>query len=252
MGYYLSGPHTVYPPDTVFFITITVIDWVDVFTREEYKKIIVESLDFCCRNKGLQLHAWVLMTNHIHLIASHETDSDHLWQVIRDFKKFTSKKIIASIIGNPVESRKKWMVGHFLEENIANNDDASCSVSKKGISPADLNHTVYDCANCSAYPRDCKICIAEMRDERRKETERSDTRHYHLWQRGFDRYCIYNIKHMRQKIDYLHENPVRAGFVSKPWEYRYSSYPNYCGEEGLIDIDCVDLGLIDSTKSRHW
>lgn len=211
MSRYYPGAYMTLPPDTVYFITITVIDWVDVFTREEYKSIIAESLDYCRRKKGLQIYAWVLMTNHIHLIAAHDTDCEHLWKVIGDFKKFTSRKIIGAILENEGESRKKWMLRHFLEENILCSDDASCSVSKN---------------------------------------TNSDTPHYHLWQRGADKYCILNIKHLRQKMDYIHANPVRAGIVFKPWEYRYCSYPNYCGEQGMLEIDLLDLGISDSCRYR--
>lgn len=252
MSNFYPGGHHSYPADTIFFITFTVIDWVDVFTRNDYRQIITDSLDFCRKEKGLLLHAWVLMTNHIHMIASHEIDSDHLWQTIGDFKKFTSKKIIEAIINNPVESRKKWMLKHFREDNIIKNADASCSVSKSTKSVNVLNHTAYDCANCQVYPTDCCICLSEMNTYAPDDRNAAHTTHYHLWQRGYDKYCIHNIKHLRQKIDYLHANPVRAGIVFKPWEYRYSSYPNYCGEKGIIDIDLIDLGQNDPTKPGKW
>jgi len=41
---------------------------------------------------------------------------------------------------------------------------------------------------------------------------------------------------MDQKLDYLHNNPVEAGFVSEPQDYLYSSARDYCGEKGLLDI----------------
>ena len=59
MSRYHPGAFIKFPPDTVYFITITVIDWVDVFTREEYKRIIADSLDFCRKTKGLRIYAWV-------------------------------------------------------------------------------------------------------------------------------------------------------------------------------------------------
>ena len=183
---------------------------------------------------------------------SHKIDNEHLSDVIRDFKKFTSKAVISAIIDNPVESRKRWMLKHFEEENIAANDDASCSVSKKGVGYKDYDHSDYPCDSCNGFPSDCGICIKEMRHDALSQTGKDSGVHYHLWQRGFDKYCIYNIKHMRQKIDYLHENPMRAGIVFKPCEYRYSSCPNYCGGEGLIDIDHIDLGLTDPTKASKW
>ncbi len=57
-------------PEGLYFVTYSVIEWIDVFSRLVYKDIIVESLKYAQKNKGLIIHAWVIMTNHIHLIAS--------------------------------------------------------------------------------------------------------------------------------------------------------------------------------------
>ena len=62
--------HKIKNQDALHFITITVVGWVDVFTRMQYKDIIIESLKFCVQNKGLKLYAYVIMTNHLHLIVS--------------------------------------------------------------------------------------------------------------------------------------------------------------------------------------
>ena len=53
----------------MYFITSTVVDWVDVFTRPVYKHVIIESLEYCQKEKGLIIYAWVLMTNHLHVIV---------------------------------------------------------------------------------------------------------------------------------------------------------------------------------------
>lgn len=50
------------------FLTFTVIDWVDVFTRKEFKLEIVDSMNYCIREKGLIIYAWVIMSNHVHVI----------------------------------------------------------------------------------------------------------------------------------------------------------------------------------------
>ena len=63
--------------------------WLDVFTRNEYKDLIIESLTFCQKNKGMEIHAWCIMTNHVHLIfRSSLGDPSGL---MRDFKGFTSR-----------------------------------------------------------------------------------------------------------------------------------------------------------------
>lgn len=95
-----------------YFLTMTVVNWIDVFTRPVYKQIIVDSLKYNQDNKGLIIYAWCLMSNHLHLIA--EADNNHnLSDILRDFKKFTSKAIVKEIQENPEESRKKWMLSEF-------------------------------------------------------------------------------------------------------------------------------------------
>ena len=92
------------------FITITVIDWVDVFIRLEYYRILDASLNYCIQNKGLRVHAYVYMTSHIHLIVTSEGEA--LQDIIRDFKKFTSKRMIEAIKEYP-ESRREWLLKKF-------------------------------------------------------------------------------------------------------------------------------------------
>ncbi len=54
------------------FLTFTVTDWVDIFTRKDYKFVITDSLTYCIRNKGLTVFAWCLMSNHLHLVCCAE------------------------------------------------------------------------------------------------------------------------------------------------------------------------------------
>jgi REP element-mobilizing transposase RayT len=99
----------------LYFITSTVHQWVDVFTRQEYIDILLESLRFCQREKGLKIYAWVVMSNHIHLIV--QSDKVPLSDIIRDFKKFTSSTITKAIERNPKESRKRWMLWLLKKED---------------------------------------------------------------------------------------------------------------------------------------
>lgn len=92
------------------FITATVVDWVDVFSRKIYKDCIIESLDFCIKNKGMILYGYVIMSNHIHLII--QSEDSKLSDLIRDFKKFTAKTILNEIENGP-ESRADWMLKRF-------------------------------------------------------------------------------------------------------------------------------------------
>lgn len=109
----------------IHFISFAVVQWIDVFTRKEYAEIIVESLKFCQKNKGLKIHAWCIMSNHVHLIVS-TAHPNKLSDVLRDFKKFTSNQIIKAITENKKESRKRWMLWIFKkagEKNKRNEDN---------------------------------------------------------------------------------------------------------------------------------
>ncbi|HMK02932.1 MAG TPA: transposase [Ferruginibacter sp.] len=87
-----------------YFLTFTVVDWVDVFIRPAYKQVIADSLNFCIAQKGLRVFSWCLMTNHLHLMAE-AREGFKLSHIIRDFKKFTAYTILRSIEDEP-ESRR--------------------------------------------------------------------------------------------------------------------------------------------------
>jgi len=70
------------------FITFTIVDWIDLFTRSVYCDIILDSLRFCQKEKGLNIYAYVIMPSHIHMIIA--TDHpDGLSAIIRSFKSYT-------------------------------------------------------------------------------------------------------------------------------------------------------------------
>jgi putative transposase len=95
----------------VYFISFAVVEWIDVFTRKQYRDLLVESIKYCQENKGLLVHAWCIMSNHVHLITS--AVNEDLPDILRDLKKFTSKQIIAAIEKNEHESRREWMLDLF-------------------------------------------------------------------------------------------------------------------------------------------
>lgn len=110
---YLSIMTTGYKidaPTFPYFLTFQVVDWVDIFSRKVYRDIVLESLDYSRKHKGLQIWAYVIMTNHVHAILS--ARNGDLPNLIRDFKRFTATKIIKTI---PLirESRQDWMLKRF-------------------------------------------------------------------------------------------------------------------------------------------
>jgi REP element-mobilizing transposase RayT len=181
-GYQIHNQHAIH------FITFAVVQWIDIFTRKIYADIVVDSLKYCQQNKGLKIHAWCLMSNHIHLIISVNEDNN-LSDVLRDFKKFTSFKIKKELNNSVVESRKKWMLWIF---------------NKAG-------------------------------EKNMRNTE------FQFWQQDNHPIELDNDHIFQSKIDYLHQNPVRAGIVREEKDYLLSSAIDYYStEKGLIEIDFLD------------
>jgi putative transposase len=166
------------------FITSSVVKWIDVFSREAYTEIVAESLKFCIEKKGLQLHEWVIMSNHIHLIASADEEKQ-LADIMRDMKKFTSQRIIAAIEANLQESRRDWLLWMFKRAGALNKNNET----------------------------------------------------YQFWQQDNHPIELSTNEMIHQRLDYLHNNPVKAGYVWEPQHYKYSSAIDYyTDEKGLLPL----------------
>jgi len=92
----------------IHFVTFTVHQWADVFTRQIYVDEYLSSVIYCQEHKGLEVYAWVIMSNHVHMII--RSKNENLSDIIRDLKKYTSKKLYKAISDNPQESRKEWLL----------------------------------------------------------------------------------------------------------------------------------------------
>ncbi|MDO8965069.1 transposase [Algoriphagus sp.] len=84
-----------------YFLTFQVVGWADVFTRKIYRDFILENLTYSRKEKGLYLYGFLIMSNHIHLVVQQKDRKLSDW--VRDFKKYTSKKLLKLILENPQE-----------------------------------------------------------------------------------------------------------------------------------------------------
>jgi REP-associated tyrosine transposase len=158
------------------FFTCTVVGWLPVFTRPETVNIVFDSWRFLQANSRLCLFGYVILENHLHLIASAPDFSKE----IGDFKSFTARKII----------------DHLQERNA---------------------RTLLDLLGYF------------------KLRHKADQEHQ-LWQEGSHPQEILDEEMMVQKLEYMHFNPVKRGYVDDPVHWRYSSARNYAGQQGLIDV----------------
>ncbi len=104
--------YIIHDQQAIYYMTFTVVGWIDVFSRQCYRDIVIDSWKYCQQNKGLHWHAYVIMSNHVHLIASVD-EGYRLSDFVRDSKKFSSKKIMEEIENSGIESRREWMLHQF-------------------------------------------------------------------------------------------------------------------------------------------
>jgi REP element-mobilizing transposase RayT len=173
--------------EEAYFITITTVGWIDIFTRLNQKHIIINALKYCQENKGLEIYCYCLMSSHIHLLCK-GTNGFILSDIMRDFKRHTSKSIIQTIQVEP-ESRREWMLAYFH-----------------------------------------KAC-----EHLKKEQK------YKVWQNGYHAEHIYSNKFIRQKLDYIHNNPVKDKIVTLPEDYYFSSARNYAKLDNDLEVVLLDL-----------
>ncbi len=125
------------------------------------------------------------MPSHVHFVF--RSTKENPSGVIGDFKKYTSKKIVKAIQGNPQESRKEWLLWMF----------------------------------------------------ERAGKKKSNIVKRQFWQHHNKPIELWSAKVIQQKIDYIHNNPVQAGFVTVPTQWKYSSARNIANEDPAFEIDAI-------------
>jgi REP element-mobilizing transposase RayT len=135
----MSTKYKVGDNELAHFVTFSVVNWIDALTRTTYKEIIIESLQYCIKEKGLVLHAWVIMSNHVHLIISAKPGY-LIGNILRDLKKFTCRQIIKAIQENPKESRKEWMIWMFERAGKRNSNNKEFQFWQQDNHPIELSN----------------------------------------------------------------------------------------------------------------
>ena len=133
----MSTKYKIHNPDGMYFVSFAVVHWVGVITRRAYRDILIENLKYCQANKRLEIFAWCIMSNHLHLIIRAK-EGFVLPDILRDFKKFTSKKLIESIINYREESRKEWMLEIFRKHGEQNGNNTSYQFWRQNNKPIEI------------------------------------------------------------------------------------------------------------------
>ncbi|WP_452601293.1 REP-associated tyrosine transposase [Pontimicrobium sp. MEBiC06410] len=169
----------------LYFVSFATVNWIDVFTRQVYFNVLVDSINYCRKEKGMELYCYCFMPSHIHLIF--RSSNNQPSELLRDFKRYTSKKVMKTIENNPQESRREWLLWMF---------------------------------------------------ERAGKKNTTTTKHQ-FWQHHNKPIELWSEQVIKQKIDYIHNNPVEAGFVVNAIDWKYSSARNFQDDNTVLEIDNV-------------
>ncbi len=107
-------------PNTPYFVTFTIVKWINIFTKPFYMKIIWDSLQYCRKEKSMGLYGFVFMTNHLHLIISAKEEKPTISDIVRDFRKYTAQKIIQQLQN---KDNRKWILDLLREEGTKSSNN---------------------------------------------------------------------------------------------------------------------------------
>jgi REP element-mobilizing transposase RayT len=168
--------YRIFETEYPYFMTCSIVGWLPLFTRPEAVKFVLDSWKYSQRERGLKLFGYVVMENHVHLIASAPDLSD----VMQRFKSFTARQIV----------------------------DRLEAIGDKSL-------------------------LTQLRLHKLSHKTESA---FQVWQEGNHPQQIQDDDMMWQKLEYVHDNPVRRGYVDDPLHWRYSSARNYARQQALIDV----------------
>ena len=186
----MSRNYKIRDQQKIYFVTFTVINWIDFFIRDIYRDVFIKSVKHCQAEKGLEVYAWCMMTSHIHIIVGTQ-GKEPLEGIIRDLKSFTSKSFRKLLEETDAvgESRREWL-------------------------------------------------LWMMQRAGRKNSNNND---FQFWQQHNQPEVLDTNEIMDQKLEYIHMNPVKAGFVDRPEAWLYSSAADYMEErKGMLDLIYIE------------
>ena len=143
-------------PKGLYFVTLTVVGGIDVFTRHEYCDLLVENLNHCIDHKRLRVYEYAIMPNRLHMIAGVSEGKGNLPKVLRDLKSVSAKQLLRAIAEHPEETRKEWLLRLFQFFANRYQHDAEHHFWQFGNQPVDLEKLAQK-ENDLPSPIDCLL-----------------------------------------------------------------------------------------------
>ena len=131
----------------LYFVTFAVVNWIDLFVRNEYRQLIIDSWEYCHEHKGLEIYSYCMMSSHIHMIIG--SNKDKLEDIMRDMKRHTSETLKEAIKSHPSESRREWILWMMERAGKQNGNNIRFQLWRQDNHPIELKDSkhIHDTLN---------------------------------------------------------------------------------------------------------
>jgi len=134
----MSRKYKFQDQDKLYFVSFAVVYWIDLFIRNEYKNILINSWSHCIKQKAMELYGYCIMTSHVHMIIG--TQGINMEDTMRDMKRYTSIQLKAAIQDHPFESRREWMLWMMKRAGRKNSNNVDFQLWQQDNHPIQLNN----------------------------------------------------------------------------------------------------------------
>ena len=197
-------------PGHAHFVTAKINRFIPLFAAHEFCRMLLANFDFYRRKHDFKLLGYVLILDHFHAIIypQHEVP---ISKILQNIKGYTAKQILDRLRECPTS----W-------------DELGGLV----VSPEQLE---------VARQTPAERCLRNLRvptlADFRVTKPRTRGQVHQVWQEGFYDFNIYTEWKLREKLNYMHKNPVDWGLVDDPGDYVYSSCRNFYDEDSVLPIE---------------
>ncbi|HUV52570.1 MAG TPA: transposase [Dehalococcoidia bacterium] len=181
----------------VHFVTTRTYENHPYFENDEFLNILLEELKFYSKKNGFTLMGYVIMPDHVHLLLwwdKEEKPGLSISKIMQVVKGATSRQIVDL-------------------------------VQTKG-----LEQTLQATHKESGTQRTCKRELQAIHESGIGSKSHKRNLRHRIWQPGFYDFNVHSEEKLLEKLNYMHNNPVKAGLVSSPQDYKWSSFKEYFEE----------------------
>ncbi|MFO7850851.1 MAG: REP-associated tyrosine transposase [Bacteroidota bacterium] len=157
--------------------------------------------------------------------------------IVSWIKIFNDEKIISILIDSIIYCQLNKGLEIYAYVIMPDHSHMVCrSISDNSLSDIFRDLKKFTSRSIIKYLKQYKSRIYSSWLDRFRDNNNDSAEHYRIWQNGYNPKELSSNKFMDQKIEYIHSNPVKAGLVSRPNDYIYSSARNYSEKKGVIDV----------------